>query len=58
TLCSCNAVTCGQLDDAIRARALTTVAEVGTATRAGTGCGSCAPDIERVLAVHRAETRA
>jgi ferredoxin-nitrate reductase len=48
-VCSCNSVTRGEIIRAIRARALTTVIEVGNATRASTGCGSCARDVEAIL---------
>ncbi|MFA9272868.1 MAG: FAD-dependent oxidoreductase, partial [Baekduiaceae bacterium] len=50
TVCSCNAVTRGEIDTAITARGLRTVAQVGAATRAATGCGGCAPEVERILA--------
>ncbi|MBJ7521127.1 MAG: molybdopterin-dependent oxidoreductase [Solirubrobacteraceae bacterium] len=50
TVCSCNAVTRGDIDTAITARGLRTVAQVGAATRAATGCGGCAPEVERILA--------
>ncbi|HMI81014.1 MAG TPA: FAD-dependent oxidoreductase, partial [Solirubrobacterales bacterium] len=48
-ICSCNAVTRGQIEAAIGARDLRSVAEVGRETRAGTGCGSCQGEIEAVL---------
>jgi NAD(P)H-nitrite reductase large subunit len=51
-VCSCNAVTRAEIDDAIRARALRTVAQVGNATRAATGCGSCARDVQALLDEH------
>jgi len=35
---------------AIKEKNLTTVEEVQDATTAGTGCGSCVPDIEETLA--------
>ncbi|GAC1436660.1 MAG: hypothetical protein NVSMB51_08530 [Solirubrobacteraceae bacterium] len=54
-VCSCNAVTHGAIVDAIHAGALTTVSQVGRVTRAGTGCGSCARDIARVLAACSSE---
>jgi ferredoxin-nitrate reductase len=49
-VCSCNTVTRGQLIDAIRGGGLTTVAGLGRATRAGTGCGGCTGDLETLLA--------
>jgi ferredoxin-nitrate reductase len=48
-ICSCNAVTRGQIETAISARALCSTAEVGRETRAGTGCGSCLGEIEEIL---------
>lgn len=50
TVCSCNAVTRGQVLEAIRRGGLTTVAGLGRATRAGTGCGGCSADLEALLA--------
>lgn len=49
TVCSCNAVTRGQIDEAIRAGGLTTLQQVSRATRAATGCGSCAGEVEALL---------
>jgi NAD(P)H-nitrite reductase large subunit len=48
-ICSCNAVTRGEIEAAVRDRALCTPAEVGRDTRAGTGCGSCIGEIEAIL---------
>ena len=48
-LCSCNAVTAGEVQAAIRRDGLTTVAQVGLRTRATTGCGSCAGDVQTLL---------
>jgi len=48
-VCSCNTVTRGEIVRAVGARGLRTVAEVGTATRASTGCGSCARDVQAIL---------
>ncbi|HEX3875001.1 MAG TPA: molybdopterin-dependent oxidoreductase [Solirubrobacteraceae bacterium] len=48
-VCSCNAVRRGELEKAIRAGGLRTLAQVGRATRAGTGCGGCAADLEEML---------
>ncbi|MEA2157005.1 MAG: nitrite reductase large subunit, partial [Solirubrobacteraceae bacterium] len=50
TVCSCNAVTVGEIQAAIRRDGLTTVAQVGLRTRATTGCGSCAADVQALLA--------
>jgi ferredoxin-nitrate reductase len=50
TVCSCNAVTVGDVQAAIRRDGLTTVAQVGQRTRASTGCGGCAGDVQQLLA--------
>lgn len=49
TVCSCNAVTAGEIQAAIRRDGLTTVAQVGRSTRATTGCGGCLADVEELL---------
>ncbi len=51
-VCSCNQVNRGAILAAIRKGGLTTVPGVGRATRASTGCGSCASDVEAILAEH------
>jgi ferredoxin-nitrate reductase len=48
-VCSCNGVTRGAIAGAIARGGLRTVAQVGTATRAGTGCGSCAGELQAML---------
>ena len=48
TLCICNAVTVGQIEDAID-DGCGTVAAVGECTRAGTGCGGCRARITELL---------
>jgi ferredoxin-nitrate reductase len=48
-VCSCNAVSVGEVQTAIRRDGLTTVAQVGARTRATTGCGGCTRDIETLL---------
>jgi ferredoxin-nitrate reductase len=55
TLCSCNAVTVGEAQAAIRRDGLTTVAQVGLRTRASTGCGGCAGDVRELLALAAAD---
>ena len=56
-VCSCHQVSAGAIDDAIRARGLTTVAQVAGATRASTGCGGCAADVRALLAGHSSSAR-
>jgi ferredoxin-nitrate reductase len=57
TICSCNAVTAGEIDTAIAARGLTTLAGVAKATRASTGCGGCAGEVRALLERHRSSAR-
>jgi assimilatory nitrate reductase electron transfer subunit len=49
TVCMCNAVTAGTIEDAI-SEGCETVAEVGRCTRAGTGCGGCRARITDMIA--------
>lgn len=51
TLCICNAVTVGQIEDAID-DGCGSVAEIGACTRAGTGCGGCRARITELLHAH------
>ncbi|WP_445148314.1 FAD-dependent oxidoreductase [Baekduia sp. Peel2402] len=57
TVCSCNAVTAGEIDTAIAARGLTTLAGVAKTTRASTGCGGCAGEVRAILERHRSSAR-
>jgi ferredoxin-nitrate reductase len=56
-VCSCHQVSAGAVHEAIRARGLTTVAQVASATRASTGCGGCAADVRALLARHSSSAR-
>jgi len=49
-VCACFGVGRETLVSAIRARHLTSVAAVGAALKAGTNCGSCVPELQRILA--------
>jgi len=55
TVCICNAVTVGQVEDAID-DGCQTVAEVGDCTRAGTGCGGCRARIAELVHAHSGAT--
>jgi assimilatory nitrate reductase electron transfer subunit len=48
TVCVCNAVTAGAIEDAI-AEGCTSVPDIGRCTRAGTGCGGCRSRIAEML---------
>jgi nitrite reductase (NADH) large subunit len=50
-VCSCNAVTKGDLLTAITSGAARDVAGLAACTRAGTGCGSCVPALKQLLGV-------
>jgi bacterioferritin-associated ferredoxin len=47
--CLCNSVHDRDVEDAVRAGARS-VAAIGEACLAGTSCGGCRPEIERILA--------
>ena len=49
TICACFGVGLRTLHDAIAHRRLTSIAEIGTALRAGTNCGSCLPELHAIL---------
>ena len=48
-VCSCNNVLKGQICKAIRDKELTTVGQVKSCTKAGTGCGGCVPLVTDLL---------
>jgi nitrite reductase (NADH) large subunit len=50
-VCSCNAVTKGDLLGVITSGAATDVPGLKACTRAGTGCGSCVPTMRQLLAM-------
>lgn len=54
-ICRCLGVSSLRITEAIRAQGLTQVAEIQQALRAGTGCYSCHPEIEELLAEARGE---
>jgi len=48
-ICACFGVGLNSIAAAISSQALTTVDEIGTVLRAGTNCGSCKPELSRLL---------
>jgi assimilatory nitrate reductase catalytic subunit len=48
-VCACHQVGEAALREAIDREGLTNVADIGRSLRAGTGCGSCLPEIRRML---------
>ena len=51
-MCACFGVSCNAVETAI-ARGATSLDAVGAATRAGTNCGSCRPEIRLLLRTAR-----
>jgi assimilatory nitrate reductase catalytic subunit len=49
TICACFGVGLNTLHSAIASRRLTSVAEIKTALRAGSNCGSCIPELQAIL---------
>ena len=49
-VCSCFSVGAETITCAIGERGLTSVAQIGAALRAGTNCGSCVPELKKLLA--------
>ena len=48
-VCSCFSVGINTLSEAIRTQNLTNVESIGTALRAGTNCGSCIPELKKII---------
>jgi assimilatory nitrate reductase catalytic subunit len=48
-VCSCFSVGANRLASAIREKNLNSVAEIGAAMKAGTNCGSCIPELKKLL---------
>jgi len=48
-VCACHGVAAGGVRTAIRSRSLCTLDDVKKATKAGTGCGGCGPELGRLL---------
>ncbi len=48
-VCACNSVGEKTIQQAIKAQGLNSVEAIGQCLKAGTGCGSCVPEIRRIL---------
>ncbi len=48
-ICNCFGVSRGDIEDAINTKGLKTVEQVSEATDAGTGCGGCVDEIQKIL---------
>jgi assimilatory nitrate reductase catalytic subunit len=55
-VCACFSVGLATIRDAIQSGAAMNVEAIGLALRAGTNCGSCLPELKRIVADARAET--
>jgi len=53
TVCACFSVTEDRISDAILDHGLRSAAEIGTMLKAGTNCGSCIPEIRKLILLHR-----
>jgi assimilatory nitrate reductase catalytic subunit len=51
-ICACFGVGLGVIRDAIASRCATDVEAIGKALRAGTNCGSCLPELKRIVHEH------
>ena len=52
-ICVCLDVGANTITDAVRRDGLASVDEIGRSTGAGTGCGSCRPELQRILVAER-----
>ena len=57
-VCACFGVGEGCIRDAVASGTAGTVTEIGQATRAGTNCGSCLPELKRIIAQERKKEHA
>lgn len=48
-ICTCNEISYGEVEKAIREKQLKTIEDVGDATTAGTMCGGCVDEIYLLL---------
>jgi assimilatory nitrate reductase catalytic subunit len=55
-VCSCMSVSEASVRQAIREHGLTSTAEIGALLGAGTNCGSCLPELKKLLALNVVET--
>jgi assimilatory nitrate reductase catalytic subunit len=56
-VCACFGVGEGCIRDAVASGKAGSVTEIGQMTRAGTNCGSCLPELKRMVAQERAKLR-
>jgi assimilatory nitrate reductase catalytic subunit len=56
-VCACFGVSESRIRDAVASGRAGNVTEIGQATRAGTNCGSCLPELKRMIAQERARAK-
>jgi assimilatory nitrate reductase catalytic subunit len=56
-VCACFGVSESCIRDAVASGRAGNVTEIGQATRAGTNCGSCLPELKRMIAQERARAK-
>jgi assimilatory nitrate reductase catalytic subunit len=56
-VCACFGISEGCIRDALASRQASSVTEIGQVTRAGTNCGSCLPELKRMVAQEQAKLR-
>ena len=54
-ICACFGVGRDTVEDAVKAGAVASVADIGRVLQAGSNCGSCLPELKRILARQRAK---
>jgi assimilatory nitrate reductase catalytic subunit len=57
-ICACFGIGQNTVGDAVKSGAVTNIADIGRVLQAGSNCGSCLPELKRILARQRAKTSA
>ena len=57
-VCTCFGVGLTTIREVLASRAATSVEQIGEILRAGTNCGSCLPELKKVVALERSEAPA
>jgi assimilatory nitrate reductase catalytic subunit len=58
TICACFGVGRDTVEDAVKSGAVASFADIGRVLQAGSNCGSCLPELKRILARQRAKAPA
>jgi assimilatory nitrate reductase catalytic subunit len=57
-ICACFGIGQNTVGNAVKSGAVTNIADIGRVLQAGSNCGSCLPELKRILARQRAKTSA